>query len=78
MVRSESKQKDQSVWHDDDATTRQDVSTQFRILIEFETTEYSYSIRFVFEISRIFYSIFDLNEISDSSRPYWQDILCVK
>ena len=78
MVRSESKQKDQSVWHDDDATTRQDVSTQFRILIEFETTEYSYSIRFVFEISRIFYSIFDLNEIFRFVPSLLQDILCVK
>ena len=39
----------------------------FSILIEFEATEYSYSIRFFFEISRIF----DSNEIPDSSVPHF-------
>ena len=29
-----------------DAASRQDISTPFRILIEFEATEYSYSIRY--------------------------------
>ena len=39
----------------------------FSILIIFEATEYSYSIRFFFEISRIF----DSNEITDSSVPHF-------
>ena len=43
------------------------VFTDFSILIEFEATEYSYSIRFFFEISRIF----DSNEIPDSSVPHF-------
>jgi len=53
----------------DDAASRQDISTPFSILIEFEATEYSYSIRFIFEISRIYDSIFDSNDIPDSSHP---------
>ena len=31
-------------WSRDDATSRQDISTPFSVLIEFETTEYSYLI----------------------------------
>ena len=56
MVRSESKQQDPwRIWHDADAGSRQDISTRFRILIEFEATEYSirYSIRMQFQIRPI-------------------------
>ena len=56
-------------WPRDDAASRQEISTPFSILIEFEATEYSYSIRFVFEIPRIF----DSNEIPDSSLLYKSD-----
>ena len=53
-----------------DSASRQDISTPFSILITFEATECSYSIRFdiqfVFNILRIF----DSDEIPDSSHPY--------
>ena len=77
MVRS--KQKDRCIWpleaDDsstdlcpwpwDDAASQQNISTPFIILIEFEATEYSYSIR-----ARNFQDIrFDSNEIPDSSHP---------
>ena len=39
----------------------------FSILIIFEATEYSYSIRFFFEI----FGLFDSNEITDSSVPHF-------
>ena len=41
-------------------------STPLSILVEFEATEYSYSI---FKMLRIFDLIFDLNEIPDLSHP---------
>ena len=46
-------------WPWDDAASRQDISTPFSILIEFEATEYS-----IFDLK------FDFNEIPDSSHPY--------
>jgi len=52
-------------WPQDDGPFWQDTSTPFNILIEFEATEYLYSIQFVFEISRIFES----SEIPYSSHP---------
>ena len=51
-------------WYD--VAFQQDISTPFNILIEFEATEYSYSIRIQnFEDIR-----FVLREISDLSHPY--------
>ena len=53
-------------WPPGDAAFQQDISTPFNILIEFEATEYSYSIRIQnFEDTR-----FVLREIPDSSHPY--------
>ena len=37
----------------DDAASRQDISTPSSILIEFETTEYSYSIRYSIRIRNV-------------------------
>ena len=55
----------------DDAVSRQDVSTPFSILIEFEATKYSYSIRYWIRIrnSEDIRLIFDSNKIADSSHP---------
>ena len=66
-------------WPWDDATVqvRQDISTAFYILIEFEATEYSYSIRFVLRISRRFNLIINSSEIPDLSHPYEIDVCMV-
>ena len=81
MIRSKSKQKIDAYSPDaetparpfprDNVASRQDISTPSSILIEFEATEYSYrfDIRFVFEMLRIFDSMFDSNDIPDSSDP---------
>ena len=50
----------------DDAASQQDTSTPFSVLIEFEATEYSYSIRFVFEILIRF--VFEISNRFDSIR----------
>ena len=57
-------------WPWDDATSRQDILKPFSILIKIEATEYFYLIRFIFQILMLLGSIFDLNEIPDSSHPY--------
>ena len=58
-------------WPWDVVASRQDISTPFRILIDFKASESSYSIRFIVKISRIFDSLFDSNDIADSSHPYF-------
>ena len=44
----------------DDVTSRQDISTPFSILIEFEATEYSYSIRYSIRIQNFKNIRFDI------------------
>ena len=62
-------------WPRDDAASRQDISTPFSILIEFEATECSYSI---FDLYLKFqgYSIRYSSEIPDPSHPYKPTFQC--
>ena len=48
-----------------------DISTPFSILIEYEPTEYSYSIQYLIRIPNVevIDSIFDSNETPDLSHP---------
>ena len=51
--------------------SRQDISTVFNILIKFQATDTSYSVRLILEISRIFDSIFVSSKIPDLSYLYY-------
>ena len=50
-------------WPRDDAASRQDISTPFSSLIEFEATEYSCSIRYSIRIRNFMDILFELNSI---------------
>ena len=56
-------------WPRDDAASRQDISTPFSVVIEFEATEYAYSIRYLIHIRNVEDILLDSNEIPDSSDP---------
>ena len=60
-------------WPRDDATFWQDLSTPFYIVIEFNATEYSYSIHFILKNLRIFHSIwvkFHIRPILPTPTPH--------